>query len=337
MSFNEGVTIIVGPNACGKTTVLEGIGVLGTTRSFKGAKDSDLISFGEKNYYIQSIVENEESLYKIGVLFSNEGKRVFKNDNFLNRLSDYIDCLNVVTFSSFDFKLVIGSPMMRRNFLNLLAVQLKKGDAQVFNDYNKILKERNFLLKKSNSLLAEKDAKLLDILTTQLIDKGKKIIQIRSKTIDLLNEYLGIKFEQLVGIENSKLRIQYVPNITVSNYDSIMKENVKEDFNKGTTGFGPHKDDFVFLLNDKNLESHGSQGQQRDALVSLKLAMVHVINDEKNTWPVLLLDDVFSELDPVRQNNVLTSIDKNVQTIITTTSLSDIEERILSCAHVVKL
>ena len=337
ISFSPGINVVIGENACGKTSVLEGIGILSTTKSFKKAKDEDMVSFGAEYYYIQTIIEKDGLCQELAVSFSQDGKKLFKNKKKVNPFSEYLENLKAVIFSNFDFELVNGSPSARRKFLNLLSVQYNKKYAGVLNEYEKILKERNFLLKRSFLGIAQNDKKLLDVLTTQLIEKGKEIIKLRGSIIDTLNSLISLEFVSLIGNKENLLSLKYIPCVEVAMYEAEMSKALEIDIAKGATQIGPHRDDYCFLLNDKNLEFHGSQGQQRDALISLKLAVVKTLYKKNNDWPVLLLDDVFSELDPIRQNNILKSINDDIQTIITTTSLTDIKQHVLENINVIKL
>lgn len=338
-SFKPGCSIIVGDNAIGKSSIIEGVSVLGTTKSFRKAKDTDMALFGAENYYIQSIVQKDDKIseYKISVSFSDGVKKVSKNDNIFKRISDYLSCLLVVSFSSFDFQLIRGVPLERRKFLNLLNLQFEPRDALTLNEYEKILKERNFLLKNNKITNENKKLKLLEILSFQLIEKGKKIIALRKKIIDLINEIIALEYSAISGSLNDFVKIEYINNVSVNEYESVMTKSLNEDLLKGSTSRGPHKDDFIIMLNGRNISICGSQGQQRDALIALKLSVTKLMSRIKKENPVLLLDDVFSELDAERQNKIIERLDKKMQTIITTTTLSDIKQEILSTANIIEL
>lgn len=339
MVFNSGCSIIVGPNATGKSSILEALSVLGTTKSFRKAKDSDLVRFGEKSFYIQGIVENDDetSNYKVSVSFFEGFKKTTKNENTFKKISDYLNCLYVVSFSTFDFLLINGSPLDRRKFLNLLNVQIENKNSSFLNEYEKILKEKNFLLKKYKMTNRQNDLELLKILSFQLIEKGKKIITMREEIIKKINTYFDEEYKKLSGSVHDLVEIKYSCNVFADQFEVELEENLNEEIEKGVTLKGPHRDDFLIMFNGKNIAISGSQGQQRDALLALKISVAKIIFDEKKENPVLLLDDVFSELDSERQNRIIKSLDKKMQTIITTTTLSDIKKEILSTATVIEL
>ena len=339
MAFNSGCSIIVGPNATGKSSILEALSVLGTTKSFRKAKDSDLVRFGEKSFYIQGIVENDDetSNYKVSVSFFEGFKKTTKNENTFKKISDYLNCLYVVSFSTFDFLLINGSPLDRRKFLNLLNVQTENKNSSFLNEYEKILKEKNFLLKKYKMTNRQNDLELLKILSFQLLEKGKKIITMREEIIKKINTYFDEEYKKLSGSAHDFVEIKYSCNAFADRFEEELEENLSEEIEKGVTLKGPHRDDFLIMFNGKNIAISGSQGQQRDALLALKISVAKIIFDEKKENPVLLLDDVFSELDSERQNRIIKSLDKKMQTIITTTTLSDIKKEILFTATVIEL
>ena len=337
LSLKKGCSIIVGPNAVGKSAILEAITVLSTARSFRKAKDDDLVNFEAEYYYIQSIVKKRNEKLKIAVSYDKKNKAVFKNEKPLKKISDFISCLLVVNFSVFDFLLINGAPHDRRKFLNLLASQIQIENVYVLNEYEKILKDRNIILKKIKINKSQKMIDLVNVITSQLIEKGKKIISFRSQLIDVINAQINNQFLKLTSDEKLKIKIEYLPSVSIEDYEEKMKMYFDEDVDKGSTSFGPHKDDFHILLDNKKINISGSQGQQRDALLSLKFVTVKMLEDVYGESPVLLLDDVFSELDSIRQNNIIKNIEKENQTIITTTSLSDIDKDVLSTANIIEL
>lgn len=337
LDLQKGCSIIVGPNAVGKSAILEAITVLSTARSFRKAKDDDLVNFEAEYYYIQSIVKKKDEKIKIAVSYDKKNKVVFKNEKPLKKISDFISCLFVVNFSVFDFSLINGAPHDRRKFLNLLASQVQIENIYVLNEYEKLLKERNIILKKIKISKTKKMIDLLRVITIQLIEKGKKIISFRTQLIDSINSQINDQFLKLTSDEKSKIKIEYLPSVFVNDYEKNMEAYFDEDVDKGSTFFGPHKDDFYILLDSKKINIAGSQGQQRDALLSLKFVTVKMLEEVYGESPVLLLDDVFSELDSIRQNNIIKNIDKENQTIITTTSLSDIDKEVLSTANIIEL
>ena len=242
--------------------------------------------------------------------------------------------MNVISFYPEDLDIVKGSPIVRRNFLNLELSQLYGSYYKVLSDYNKLLKIRNEYLKKLSSNI-DIDNNYFDIITEYLIEKSIFIYKMRYKFIEKLNNNVNKIFKRLTNIEN--FNIKYVTNYEVMD-DNLFKEKMKELYKKslqkeiknGSTLIGPHRDDLEFYINDDNIKSLGSQGQKRMAVLSLKLAEIEIFKKYAKTNPILLLDDVFSELDITKRNKLLTYINKNIQTIITTTDLKNLSEKLIN-------
>ena len=333
VSFSKKINIIYGKNAQGKTNLLESIYVLCFTKSHRSFIDNSLITNDCDYLTIEGIV-NDKIDSKYNIYIDSKQKKLKCNDDFVKRVSDFISLVNVIIFTPDDLEIVKGSPQIRRKYLNLELSQLYSNYFIVLNEYNKILKMRNDYLKKLNKGIS-KDLAYLDTITNYLIDKLINICKIRKKYIDKINEYCSNIYKDISDLDNFK--IIYKPNIDIDYSDLNIKEKLKEEYNKKRdldiklcmTNFGPHKDDYEFYLDDKNLKLYGSQGQQRLAVLALKLSEIEIIRKYRESTPILLLDDIFSELDGTKKNKLLKYISKDIQTIITTTDLKNLDSKLI--------
>lgn len=320
IKLNPATNIFFGMNAQGKTTIIEAIYVLGLTKSHKTNKDKDLISFNEDFAKINALINLKEKNIYLDIILSKVGKKAKYNQIELERLSEYIGLLNVVMFAPEDMDLIKGNPQTRRKFLDLEIGQISKDYLHNMQNYKRILKQRNDLLK--NMQKEDKDLMLLDIITEQLIDYLEKIVQTRKHFVQEINE-IAVKIYQQLSNSNQIFKIEYVPSID-KNYKEEFLSKYQYDMITGTTNLGVHRDDCEFYLDNLYLKTHGSQGETRTAVLSTKLALVEFIYKHRKEYPVLLLDDVLSELDTERQNNLIQYINNKTQTFITTTDLSEI-------------
>ena len=339
LDLYKNINIIYGNNGQGKTNLLESIYLLGLTKSHRSYIDNNIIK-NDKDYlkingniYFNKIKSNLE-------IIINKNDKILKIDKTeIKKVSDYISKMHVIIFSPDDLELIKGSPSERRKFLNLELSQLNKDYYIILNDYNKILKMRNNYLKNNNI-----DLNYLDILTNYLIDKSISIYKLRNKFIERINEYCTKIYKNLTNLDN--FFIKYVPSIELKKYDSesIKKAILKEFKNKKqkeikyqTTLIGPQRDEIEFYLENKNLKLYGSQGQQRMAILAIKLAELDIFKKYLDDYPILLLDDVFSELDKKKKNNLLDYINRDIQVIITTTDLTNISRKLLEKAKLIKI
>jgi len=321
IDLNNRTNIFFGDNAQGKTTIIEAINVIGLTKSHKTNKDKDLIKINAEYAKINAVINLKEKDIQLDIILSKVGKKAKYNQIELDRLSDYIGQLNVVLFAPEDMDLIKGNPQNRRKFLDLEIGQISKEYLHNLQNYRKILKQRNELLK-SLQTKQEKDLMLLDIITDQLIEYLVIIVEMRKSFIHEINEFAQ-KIYKYISKDDKKFNIKYLPNVE----KNIKKEFVSKyqyDIITGTTNIGVHRDDIEFYLDDFHVKTHGSQGELRSSVLSTKLALIDFIYKHKNEHPVLLLDDVLSELDSSRQNRLLSYINQKTQTIITTTDLKDI-------------
>lgn len=336
IEFDPSLTIIHGSNASGKTSILEAIHVLGLAKSYRASNDFDLIKINELSYSVKGLILNQKREDVVVVLNSNKVKKIKKNNDVYKTLSDYIGYMNVVYYDPTDFSIFQGSPSLRRRFFDILYCQISKHYLTATTEYKRLLKERNILLKELSVKNDKQTKNVLDVVTKQLVMHGKKIILMREKITRELEILANNKHKELsAGKERFALR--YRPNVSVDDYENKIFNNLNEDLIRGTTLVGPHRDDYIFIINNKNIGDYGSQGQQKSAILSVKLASVELINEVKKQYPIVLLDDVFSELDKTRQNQLIKMLNRKAQTIITTATITDVEDSVISLARVIEL
>ena len=320
IEFDEGTNILYGDNAQGKTNILEAAFMSGTTKSHKGSKDKEVILFGQEEAHIRTIVEKNEKEYQIDMHLKNRGsKGVAINKIPIKKASELFGILNIVFFSPEDLNIIKNGPAERRHFLDAELCQLDKLYLSDLTKYNKILNQRNKLLK---DICFRPDLmETLSVWDMQLIETGKRIIQRRKQFIEELNNIIGHIHSNISG-GREQLILRYEPNIDdIFFADELLKAKQK-DLKLCQTTVGPHRDDMLFSVNGIDIRKFGSQGQQRTSALSLKLAEIEIVKKSIHNTPVLLLDDVLSELDSNRQNYLLNSI-SDIQTIITCTGLEE--------------
>lgn len=343
LSFHPGINIIYGQNAQGKTNLLESIYVLGLTKSHRSFIDHNLVQTNKDFARIEGTIVIDSFDTKMELILESKKKKLKIDSDLMNKVSDYVSKMNIIIFYPEDLELLKGSPGDRRRYLNMELCQLYSNYLNVLNDYNKLLKIRNDLLKKQmkgDSI----DLNYFQILTTYFIDKGVAIYRMRKKFIDKLNDISPDIYDCITGM--SDFHLVYKPCFEINSYEKnelkqVLKEKLDQmnriEIKLGTTMVGPHRDDFEFYIGDKNLKVYGSQGQQRVSILALKLAEIDIFNTYRGTTPILLLDDVFSELDDEKKNNLLKYINQNIQTIITTTDLSNLDERLTKGSKLIKI
>lgn len=341
--FYKGINIIYGDNAQGKTNLLESIYVLGLTKSHRSFIDDNLIKNGCESLMIKGIVSGGLFDKELQITIDNKSKGYKIDDNSIKKVSDYISNMNIIIFYPDDLETLKGSPQLRRKYLNTELSQLYNSYYVVLNDYNKLLKMRNDYLKKMFKG-QDVDMNYFDIITSYLIEKAIIIYQMRYKFIEKINETCGQIYKDIMGIED--FHIEYVSNMKIDDMkDPKLKDKLFEQYKKQLsyeqrvciTTIGPHKDDFNFMVGENNLKLYGSQGQQRIAVLTLKLAEIPIFKKYKETTPVLLLDDVFSELSDDKKNNLIKYISKDIQTIITTTELNNLDSKLVKKAKLFKI
>lgn len=333
IDFCQGVNIIVGLNAQGKSNLLEAINYLSVFSSFRSAKDIDMVRWGQSYFLVEGLIKKNSGEYYLSLAYNAENKKVLKiNGNKQKKVSDVLGVFNSVVFSPEDLNIIKTGPQARRKFLDKEIIQLFPAYYFSLNQYQKILGQRNNLLREIRENTNKKE--MLMIWNQQLIDHGSRIIK---KRLDILQklaplarlthrkitngeEDLEISYESLV-LDNEK----NLKNFTLENikylFNNQLDKNYKAEIYRGVSLIGPHRDDLVLTVNGVDVRKYGSQGQQRTTALSLKIAELELVKAETGEYPVLLLDDVMSELDEKRRNHLLFFVGGKVQTFITTTDL----------------
>ena len=320
LDFENGTNILYGDNAQGKTNVLEAIYLSATTKSHKGSKDKEIIKFEKDESHIRMFLDKEGMEYRVDMhLRRSKSKGIAINGQPIKKAADLVGLLNVVFFSPEDLSIIKDGPSDRRKFVDMELFQIDKYYLYNLNQYNKIINQRNKLLKDFyfNTDLNE----TLQVWNMQLVTYGKQIISRREKFVEQLNEIIFDIHKNLSG-GKEELTIIYEPNVGEDEFENKLKSSQERDIKLKMTSVGPHRDDFCFMINGVDIRKYGSQGQQRTAALSLKLAEIELLKKVTGDLPVLLLDDVLSELDSNRQNYLLNSIG-DIQTIITCTGLDE--------------
>lgn len=320
VDFDESTNIFYGDNAQGKTNILEAVYVSGTTKSHRGTKDKDLIRFGIDESHIETVVEKNGIKYQIDMhLKKNSPKGIAINKIPIKKASELFGIINIVFFSPEDLNIIKNGPGERRRFIDLELSQLDKVYLSNLSNYNRIVNQRNHLLKD----IGYDEAKLqtLDIWDMQLILYGSKIIERRKTFIREINKIISGIHKKLTGNKET-IQIIYEPSNGQLTLEQALNKNKQKDLKIKSTSVGPHRDDIAFMAGNIDIRKYGSQGQQRTAALSLKLAEIELVKQSINDTPVLLLDDVLSELDKHRQNYLLDSI-HDIQTLITCTGVDE--------------
>lgn len=336
IKFSSGVNVFMGDNAQGKTNILEAIYYCAFAKSHRTSRDKELINWNSDGAYVSLSVGKNRLDKKIDINILKDGRKAIKvNSIKISKIGELFGTFNVVMFSPEDLKIIKESPGLRRRFIDMELCQLDKTYYYNLVQYNKVINERNIVLKNNNV-----DEDMLDIYDLQLVAFGDYIIKKRLEYIEKLNQY-GKDIHK--DITRGKEEIEFKYQSSIKNLDDIennfykqLKSNRKKDIYKGVSTIGPHRDDFSVFINDVETKSYGSQGQQRTAVLTIKFASLKIIKEINGEYPVLLLDDVLSELDFNRKKYILSTIGE-IQTIITCTGISDIDEYLDSNSKVFKV
>lgn len=335
--FSPQVNVLIGSNAQGKTNLLESIYVLALTRSHRSNSDKELIRFGSDFARIDGRVVRKQGAADLRLVISGQGKKARVNNLESARLSQYLGKLNVILFAPEDLNLVKGSPALRRRFIDMEFGQMSASYLANLAQYKSVLKQRNAYLKQLR-LHQARDLVYLDVLTEQLAGYGGRVIAARAHLIQDMGKFAAVVH---VGISRGKeqLRLRYLSQVHEDSQETVelataalgelFAKHRQRELDQGTTLVGPHRDDVQFLVNDRDVAVYGSQGQQRTTALAVKLAEIDLMKQETGEYPVLLLDDVLSELDDQRQTHLLKAIEDKVQTFLTTTSLDGIAREII--------
>lgn len=336
ISFGD-LNIIYGLNGSGKTNIIEAIYTLALTKSFRINNDKVMIKKGKIKAKIKGNVLKNGDENTFGVEISNDGKVVTINGEKQDKVSDYVSRINVILFNPSDTRLIDEAPSERRKMLNIEISQIYKEYLVILTNYQRILKQRNFYLR-GMYVNGSYTNTYLDILTKKLIEYGSIICKYREKFADNINKYIASNYEKIFG--SGTLKIRYVSTFKNKSEDDLIKrykDNYQKELSVGKTLEGIHHDDIVFVLDNNNLKEWGSEGQRKNAIISFKLAEISVINEIKGFYPILILDDLFSELDKEKVTNLLGMLDRNVQTFMTTTDLKNINKKVIKDAKKFKV
>lgn len=326
IELSSGVNIFFGDNAQGKTNILESIYYCSLGKSHRTNRDKELIMWDKHNAYISAYISRERLDKNIEIKIFEDGKKGIRiNSIRIKKILELLGVLNVIMFSPEDLKIVKESPSYRRHFLDMEICKLNSKHYYNLIQYNKVLSERNLLFKKFRNNANIKN--MVDIYDEQLADFGSKIIKERVKYLNKLNQK-GKVIHSNITSSNEDIDFKYITSVkeienSYNELKELLNKNIEKDMERGITSCGPHRDDFSIKINGIDARSYGSQGQQRTSILTMKFASLEIVKDQIGEYPVLLLDDVLSELDISRQKYILGSINK-FQTIITCTGIDNV-------------
>lgn len=331
------LNIIIGKNGIGKTSIIEAIYLGSLAKSFKTNNEYSIINNNSDFFKIKIYYFDYGPKKNLEILLDKNGKKTKINSKIQKRLSDFISQYRIILLSPDELKLVKSSPNTRRNYLNIQISQLHREYIYYLNNYNNLIKNKNDYLKKL-MLNSNLDSRYLDIIDEKIVEEGIKIYNYRKKYIELINKYINIFFNKFS--EKSTLVIKYISDFEINDINKLTKELKKirnKEINVGMTSFGVHRDDYEFIHNGNNSKEFSSQGIQKLIILSMKLSEVEIFKNEYNISPILLLDDLFSELDEKNRNKIFKSLNKNNQIFITTTDLKNINKKLIEKAKIFNL
>ena len=338
LEFTDGVHVFIGENAQGKTNLMESIYALAMTKSHRTTNDKELIGWNKEFATIKGTVEKTTTKTNLELQFSKKGKIAKVNYLEQKRLSSYLGNLNVILFAPENLTLVKGSPQNRRKFVDMELGQMSSLYLYDLVEYNRVLKQRNTYLKQL-AIKKKQPDEYLDVLSEMLSELASKIVFHRLDFMKQL-EALAIPIHDQLSLGREKFSVSYQATIPLEDgltpsqmkeiYMNQFKKNQTREADQATTLIGPHRDDLIFYLNEVPVQTYGSQGQQRSTVLSLKLAEIELMKLSTGEYPLLLLDDVLSELDDDRQTHLIKAIENKVQTFITTTSLDGIKKQFIN-------
>lgn len=337
LEFGDGVHIFIGENAQGKTNLMEAIYTLAMTKSHRTTQDRELIGWQKEEALLKGRVSKKTSTVPLELRFSKKGKMARVNHLEQKKLSSYLGQLNVILFAPENLELVKGAPANRRRFMDMELGQMNPIYLHELVEFQKLVKQRNAYLKQLSLKKASADL-YLDVLTQQLIAKASVVVFQRlafmkqlevlarpiHETLSLGREVFAVKYQTTLAVEKG-MTLEQLQAL----YEAQFQQVQKRELEQATTLVGPHRDDVIFYVNDKPVQTYGSQGQQRSTVLSLKLAEIELMREATGEYPLLLLDDVLSELDDNRQTHLIKAIENKVQTFITTTSLDGIQQQFI--------
>lgn len=323
------ITILVGPNGKGKTNLLEAIYILSLGKSFRSLQNEDLIMWENDYLRCRAEVKTKDFDLELEVFYSQRPTRQknFKRNGVNLKNSEYLGNLITVLFHPEDLNMLYLSPSLRRRYLDTVLCQCDKKYLNALSNYKKVLKQRNALLlcirdaqfKRMDTSLLEAD---LEAWNQELVQFGSQVIKKRKEFVDFLNKNLEETYQK-ISDSVDKISLEYESKIKGDYHDELFNRKIR-DIRQGETSAGPHRDDLLFYLNGKSISSSASRGEFRTILLAVKLSEISFIKEKTSHFPLLLLDDVFSELDQERQNQLLKAIE-GCQTIITTTDINNLK------------
>ncbi len=338
LEFTDGVHVFIGENAQGKTNLMESIYALAMTKSHRTTNDKELIGWNKEFATIKGTVEKTATKTNLELQFSKKGKIAKVNYLEQKRLSSYLGNLNVILFAPENLTLVKGSPQNRRKFVDMELGQMSSLYLYDLVEYNRVLKQRNTYLKQL-AIKKKQPDEYLEVLSEMLSELASKIVFHRLDFMKQL-EALAIPIHDQLSLGREKFSVSYQATIPLEDgltpsqmkeiYINQFKKNQTREADQATTLIGPHRDDLIFYLNEITVQNYCSQGQQRSTVLSLKLAEIELMKLSTGEYPLLLLDDVLSELDDDRQTHLIKAIENKVQTFITTTSLDGIKQQFIN-------
>ena len=333
----DNINIIIGNNGIGKTSILESIYVACTARTFKSNDEDVLINGGKEFFKIKIELENAGKIKKLDYTLTDKGKKTKINNNLKKRISDYIFQYKVILFSPDELRIIKESPNVRRSYLNVALSQINKSYVKLLKDYNVLIKNKNEYLKRM-MINSNMDSLYLDILDQKIADIGGEICDIRSDYIEKINKHIKKIFSKFK--KNDMLYVKYSSQFLEKNKEEklkLLKKNRNNEMNLGLTKTGVHRDDIVFLHNNLNAKDYSSEGTQKLILLCFKMAELEVLTNDYYEEPILLLDDLFSELDIVNQNNVISNLNTKIQVFITTTDVNNVKPSLVKKAKIIDL
>ena len=333
LEFND-TTILIGSNGVGKTNILEAVWFLCSGRSWRVKEDRELVNWENEYARISAELINSHNNIEIYLPKNNElEKKQLKIDGVKHRFIDLLGVMPAVLFSPETISLVDGAPGLRRKFLDIVLSQIDRKYAVTLLEYNKVLRERNKLLYNIKQKKSKADE--LDFWDEKLVELGSFLMQNRSKMLKEFNKDIAKAYDDIAG-SDEKMQIKYHPAVEIEHFMDILVVSQESEIAQGATTHGPHRDDFRLYLNGKDIATFGSRGEYRSAVLALKILELKYLEKEKGEKPILLLDDIFSELDSERRMH-LAKIVTGQQTIITTTDLDHIEKKLREKAKIVEI
>ena len=336
ISFNDNINIFYGNNGEGKTNLVEAIYLLSLTKSFRINNDKYLIKKGEASAKVVGEIQYKNDTSKYIVVLQSDGKLLEIDNNKVDRISEYVSRIPIVLFHPKDTEIVYASPEVRRKMINIEISQIYREYMLVLLKYNKVLKQRNAYLKQLyTSGISSKE--YLDVLTKKVIEYGKSIYNYRAKFIEDVNNYIGDIYKDI--FKDGEIEVRYKSDFKEDEKKILdfYRKNYSREMAFGKTLYGVHHDDIEFILDGNKLKEFGSQGQMKNAIISFKLAEINLVKEVKDDYPILILDDLFSELDNNKIKNIYKLLNNNVQTFITTTDIRKIPKSVRTNSSIFKI